>query len=274
MLVCLLPVSKNKAYMGLTTRDEGYIIEGVLLTPAGDLRNVFNFGGPTASLDTLDATEHVDCLNEWAIRQGATSKYCTLIPSLANHQVRLLNSAGITPELKKQSVIVDLNDRKIRGTTRRLAIKAKESGVIVKAYPPEFIGKFYDMYIHTMDRKVAKDHWYFSAEWFRAFNRFVKPLILLAEYGGEIQSGCLIAHSHQYKIPYYMFQGSYNKFPTLGINHMLILAACEHIKTLGYNYLYLGGGLTDKEDDSLLIFKKGFSKQELPVYTFSKSYLQ
>jgi hypothetical protein len=44
------------------------------------------------------------------------------------------------------------------------------------------------------------------------------------------------------------------------------------MKSIGYKYLFLGGGVSDKEDDPLLIFKSGFSKQRLPVYTFKREY--
>jgi len=263
---------KYKAFLGLTSNENGYLIEPVLLTPEGNLKHSFNFGGLMGSSDLLNATEHVDSLNEWAIKNGAISKYCTLIPSLAEKQVKLLNSAGIFPEFKKNSVIIDLNDQKIRGTTRRLAGKALSDGVLIRDCEAGDLKHFIEMYEKTMDRLEAKDHWKFTPKWFEVFFRFVRPALLMAEYGGKCQAGCIIVYSQQYPVAYYYLAASEQDHHP-GAAHMLIMAACEFLKSQGIRYFYLGGGTTDKEDDGLLTFKSGFSKDRLPVYVHSKSYL-
>src|SRR6202030_159125 len=136
---------RYKAYLGLTTRPEGYIVEPLLTTPEGDLKHATNFGGPTASLDSTSSLEHTESLLEWAENRGFKSQYVTLVPSLAKNQLKLLASSGIEPEYRKQSVIVDLNDQKIRGTTRRLANKAQTAGVSVKNYSLDNLRHFIDM---------------------------------------------------------------------------------------------------------------------------------
>lgn len=268
MLAPFVAANKWQAYLALTATDEGYIVQPVLLTPEGDLRHAYNFGGPMASLDMLSSKEHVDSLAEWALRRNITSQYCTLVPSLVKEQLKLLSSSGIEPEFRKQSVVVDLNDQKIRGTTRRMANKAQGAGVTVKAYSLEHIKTFIDIYNFTMDRVKAKDHWRFSPKWFELFARFVNPCLLMATHQGAIEAACLIAYSHQYPVAYYHFAGSYNQFKSIGINHLLMLRACEFVKVAGIRYLYLGGGITDKEEDSLFIFKSGFSQLRLPVYSY------
>ena len=41
--------NKYKAYLALTTNADGYIVEPLLSTPEGELRNPYNFGGPMGS---------------------------------------------------------------------------------------------------------------------------------------------------------------------------------------------------------------------------------
>ena len=49
----------------------------------------------------------------------------------------------------------------------------------------------------------------------------------------------------------------------------MVLAAAEMMKAQGAKYLYLGGGVTDKSDDGLFVFKSGFSKMRLPVWFYA-----
>ena len=274
MLAPYVAAYKWKAHLAVSETDDGYIVQPILVTSDNLIRHSYNFGGPMGSSDTLSSKEHSDGLSEWCIKNNITSEYCTLNPFLIKDQLRLISSSPIDPQYRKQSVIVDLNDQKVRGTTRRLASKAQGVGVTVKSYDPiTHLEIFYEMYKTTMERVKAKDHWNFSFNWFQAFNRFLKPQLLLAEFEGKFESGCLVVYSQQYPVAYYHFAGSFGKFPTLGINHMLVLAACDFIKSIGIRYLYLGGGITDKDEDSLFVFKAGFSKDRMPVYTYSRSYV-
>src|SRR6266436_2474116 len=272
MLAPYVAANKYQAHLALTTNEDGYVIEPILATPEGELRNPYNFGGPMGSVDLINSKEHSESVKNWAMKSGFKSKYTTLVPFLAKEQLRLLSSSGITPELRKDSVIVDLNNQKVRGTSRRLANKAQAADVTIKNYSLDNINQFIDMYNFTMDRVEAKGHWRFSPKWFEVFARFVNPCLMMAEFNGKIESGCLIAYSHQYPVAYYHFAGSYNRLNTMGINHMLVLAACEFIKKVGIRYLYLGGGITDKSEDPLLIFKRGFSRDLEPVYTYKDQY--
>jgi lipid II:glycine glycyltransferase (peptidoglycan interpeptide bridge formation enzyme) len=94
----------------------------------------------------------------------------------------------------------------------------------------------------------------------------------LAEFDGKPEAACLIAYSQQYPVAYYHFAGSYNAQPSLGISHLMVLAACEYVKAMGLRYLYLGGGRTNEDDDKLLLFKSGFSQERLPVFTYEVKY--
>jgi len=221
----------------------------------------------------LNSKEHVECLNEWATTRGITTQHCTFNPFLIKDQLRLISSSNIEPQYRKQSVIVDLIDQKVRGTTRRLANKAQGAGVTVKAYSWEtHLEVFHEMYLATMERTNAKEHWKLPFKWFRAFSRLLNPHLLVAEHNGRPESACLIVYSHQYPVAYYHFAASYNRLNTMGINHMMVLAACEFIKSTGIRHLYLGGGVTDHPDDSLLVFKSGFSQHKVPVYSYEIKY--
>ena len=271
MLAPYVVAYKWKAYLALTESEDGYIIQPILLTTSGEMKNAYNFGGPIASNEDVEVEvikEHSDSLKEWAKKHQVNSEYCTLIPNLAREQIKALD---FTADFKKLAVVVDLTDMKVRGTTRRLANRAQGMGVEVRSYSSDFLSYFIQIYNETMERVNAKDHWRFTSPWFQAFDRFVKPCIMLAKYDGQFIAGCLIAYSQQYPVAYYHFAGCKDLFLGKGINQQMVLAACEFIKLQGIQKLFLGGGITDKQDDGLLVFKSGFSPLKQPVYTYERS---
>lgn len=266
-----------KAYgweLGLAvTGDENtlkdFIIQPVLVTKDGQLRHGYNFGGPISDGPSNLGNAHRDQLWEWAARRGVTNEYCTLnpFPEIHINQLQLINA--YTPcVFKKFSVAIDLSNIKLRGTTRRLATQAKNAGVSINSYHIyTHLHYFLKLYEQTMDRKQAADHWKLGASWFEHFSRFIYPHLLLATHEGKVVAACLVAYKGIYQTAYYHFAASAADCPP-GTNHMMVLAAAEMVKSLGAKYLYLGGGLTDKPDDGLFMFKAGFSKMRLPVYGY------
>jgi hypothetical protein len=264
-----------RAGLALTVGQGEYIIQPVLLTEDGQLRHAYNFGGPASPTDLINPTDHFQYLDDWAKRHGATNHYCTLNPFLIKSQLRMMPEA----EYVKETVVMDLNNRKVRGTTHRLANKAQGLGYKVGSHEPMVNGAmtdafkmFFKIYEETMERKNAADHWKFSLAWFQAFVKYVKPHLLLATKGGNVEAGCMMVHNPNYQVAYYHFAGSLNKNNNLGINHMMVLGAAECAKLNGARYLHLGGGLTNSVDDGLFKFKSGFSKLRMPIYRYQKSY--
>lgn len=270
---------RNICGLALTVDDKNngeWVVQPLLINSQQELRHAYNFGGPVGSQPCLTSAdcmkEHMEGVDNWCHKYGVKSQYATLIPWLVSEQLRLMAPTQVEPQYIKESVYVDVHNIDVRKTSRHAANKAQGAGVEVVSYPliPPNIEMFFAMYNFTMDRVGAKDHFRFSFEWFQGFAKYVKPELLVTIFEGKVQSACLIAYSQQYPVAYYHFAASYNRIPTLGINHMLVLAACEFVKSKNMKYLYLGGGTTPDTHDNLLIFKSGFSKLRFPVYQYQR----
>lgn len=278
MLAPYFSAFKWRCGLAVTESEDGrYIIQPLLVTDKNELRHAYNFGGPISNTNSPPVNlinEHVEGVRNWARMQGVTGEFTTLISALAQDQLRLLAPSNVDANFIKDSVYVDVVAFKPRPTTRRMAIKAQDALVTVKSHPttPENMQIFFDMYSHTMNRVQAKDHWRFTYQWFLAFAKYVRPELLIASFEGKPQSAALVVYHEQYPMPYYHFAASFSKFPSLGINHLLVMAACEFIKNKGQRHLYLGGGTTKDERDSLMMFKSGFSKLRMPVYAYEVQY--
>ena len=255
---------------GLAVSDvrDGYIIQPLLINNEGQLRHAYNFGGAVGAMDLVGAGDHFHALNDWARKSGVTNQFCTLNPFLIKHQLQLLAQTKVVPQYIKESVYIDLNNIKPRRRGTRYANKAQGAGVKVHAYPcnHENISDFYKMYTHIMDRTDAKEHWKFSLDFFLNFAKYVHPALMVATHQGVPEAASLVVYDQKYPVAYYHFTGSYNTYPELGINHMLLMASAELVRQQGARHLYLGGGVTP--DDGVFTFKAGFSDLRLPVYQY------
>lgn len=280
MLAPYINAYKYRAGLALTADANNYIIQPLLINDKHELRHAYNFGGPIGHspfiTDKSTICEHIHGVDEWCRKYDVQSQHATLLPYVVQEQMRILAPVGhtIEPKYVKESVYIDVNNIELRKTTRQTVNKAQGAGVVVKSYPTsmENMEMFFDMYNKTMDRVEAKDHFRFSYQWFLAFAKYVKPELLVATFEGRPEVACLIAYSQQYPLAYYHFAASYNRVPTVGASHMLVLASCEFVKSRQMQYLYLGGGITPDTHDNLLIFKSGFSKLRLPVYQYQRNY--
>jgi Acetyltransferase (GNAT) domain len=259
-----------KVGLAITQYEKHFVLEPVVVDN-GQRRHAYNYGGPVSNSESSVAMlSHWLLMDKWDRANGVEKVYTTFNPHLIEHQKALLGTHRLNQV--KDTVWIDLNRVDIRGTTRRLAIKAQEAGVTVNATGDDGVEVFHKMYTETMQRQEAAVKWFFPLKFFKAYYRLVRPALLLTFYEGQPQSGCLVARGGN-GIAYYHFAGSFNKHPQLGINHMMVLAAAEYAhKNLGATALHLGGGVTPNTNDGLFIFKSGFSSERAPVYTLESSY--
>lgn len=263
------------AKAALTVEGEDFIIQPFLLTHDGQMRHAYNFGGPIgAHKENAGAfAQHRASLWKWGVEHSVTSCFITLNPFLYTHQCMFLNEHGNLVQHAKEVVFIDLNNMKLRGTTRRLANKAQGLGAQVMTVSPtkENVQVFNEIYTNTMDRAKAKEYWYTPPKFFQELLLLAGGKLMLVTYKGEVEAGCIIIPSYANRICYYHYAGSYNRYPQDGISHMMVLAAAEFAKSLGCDKLHLGGGVTADPNDGLLTFKAGFSDLRAPVYTYQRS---
>lgn len=258
-----------KAGLAVTSEQDQFIIQPLLVNDKGELRHAYNFGGPVGTDDAQPLKyKHFNYVKLWAEQNGAERSYATLNPFLAAYQ-DLLVPVGVTRV--KDVVYMDLKSPSVRGTTRRLANKAQGAGVVVNDVP-RTVGNaqlFYNFYTLTMTRAQAAKHWFLPAGFFHSLLALVPTsALLVATLEGKPQAACIVIGSPN-GIAYYHFAGSLNQHPKLGISHAMVLAAAEFAaNVLDCDKLHLGGGVKPHLDDGLLTFKAGFSDLRAPVFTY------
>jgi Acetyltransferase (GNAT) domain len=171
----------------------------------------------------------------------------------------------------KDVVLIDLTKEFEFSKGHSAAIKkAEQSGVKVTTVEPtkKNVASFCQAYYATLDRQNAAEGWWLVDDHFERMaglmgNRFA---LFFAEVNGKVESACIVLHGFQFA--YYHFAGSFLNYPKLGVNHFMVSKVAQWAKDAGYAWLHLGGGVTSDIEDRLRIFKCGFSKVRLPVFTF------
>lgn len=237
-----------------------------LVTQDDRLVSVHNFGGPLYT-STGARDELVRELGRWVHQQGYLSEAQVNLVPFRQDSFRFL---GPRATFIREAVWVDLSCISLRGTTRRCAQNAEESGVRISVHPThgDALKKFQHIYWSTMARTGAEDHWLYPPSFFPSVLRELgeRATLLLADHGDwqHPEAGAILVHG--YGTCYYHWAGSLNRFPRLGVSHLLVREAMAWARDAGFQRFYLGGGL--RPGDGLEVFKRGFSSLREPVYRY------
>ena len=125
----------------------------------------------------------------------------------------------------------------------------------------QYINEFIAIYEETMNRVKAKESYYFNSDYFEDLAKLGEKIHLcLIELDNEIASACLffeccgIVQAH--------LGGTKNKFLNFSPFNLMLDYVRYWAKERGNQFLHLGGGIGGSTEDSLYIFKSGFSRQK------------
>lgn len=158
-------------------------------------------------------------------------------------------------------------------STRKLIRRLLKEGVeyqIIEDPNKDDIEDFFKIYYSTMDRNEASDFYYFTKDYFyKCLELFGKDIIIINVLIDNITvasafyiRGDGIIHAH--------LSGTLQEYikysPAYIIKYATILWGKDH----GYRLVHYGGGTTNSPDDSLLKFKKKFTKDTLFDFSIGK----
>ncbi len=249
------------------------IIRPIKGTDYFDITSVYGYSGPVSKNISynFNNTQFITEFKEYLFNKKIVSVFSRLNPFI-NYQKDILKNLGDCEDLSSV-VFIDLtNDIEVQrqGYQRRIKShinKSRRLCTIKKAQTQEEIEAFIDIYYENMNRVDAEDSYYFDKDYFFKFlkcNDFETDLLLAIDNEtNQYISGVMFVKTNQ--IVQYHLSGTKTDF----LNIMPVKMLIDEMRLLAtnksYKYLNLGGGLGSKED-SLLRFKKSFSKE---LETFS-----
>lgn len=243
------------------------LIRKIQNTPFFDATSVYGYAGPISKNITENFDNHLfkKELFNFFIEKNIISVFSRLNPFIA-HQNRILNTIGEV-KIKGDVVMIDLSeelDIQRQHYQKRIKShinKARRICSIKKAESKADITAFIDLYYENMERVDAKKSYFFSEDYFYKFTHIddceIEILLATLNETHEIVSGAMFVKTKD--IIQYHLSGTKTEYLDTAALKLLI----DEMRILGtnenYKVLNLGGGLSSN-DDSLLRFKKSFSK--------------
>jgi hypothetical protein len=238
-----------------------------------DIQSPYPYGGPISSTNDKEFINKANNIFEaWAKKKNIIVEIYKFNPLL--NQENWYNGFVIK---NRKTVSIDLKKNLLEGYEKRRFydiknIEKKNILKITKLSSRSSNDLFLKIYKENM-KKIAADKFYFFSDQYIS-NILSLNIINLwyATVNNNIVSAALILNSKKSKtIEYFLGARDFN-FDKYKSTSFLIHKISMYYKKCGYKKFYLGGGRTQKEDDSLLFFKKGFSDTALDFLIGYKIY--
>ena len=256
--IALYPFLKNSINeLGYKLADQYYDIQGS-----------YGYNGVIYSHNDEQFISNFD--NEFSIyckENNIVAEFTRFHPILKNHQ---FSKSRLNIIKDRETVFLDLtNDldaiwkKEYASKNRNMIRKAYNIGYsveIIKNITVESIKKFIDIYHENMKNVNADKYYFFNEDYFINTFEDLKKHIYLFNVKNDIgttMSSAIFFH-YQNFFHYHLAGRSFNADNST--NNLLIHEAIRFAKKLGAKIIHLGGGRSSANDDSLLKFKKSFSK--------------
>ena len=226
-----------------------------------DIQGAYGYNGLIASSDDktfIDAFwEEFDA---WSQENDIVAEFTRFHPLLNNQKIA-------SPKMKtfysRHTVALDLTDddiwmHQISSKNRNMIRKAEKEGVsIVESDDYETFRKLYD---GTMTDLHAEDFYFFPPKYYEEYKQSFKDksMLCLAMLNGEVIAGSMFMFSDDYA--HYHLSARDREYSRYAANNLILWYGIQKARERGCKWFHFGGGTTGEDDDSLLKFKKEFSK--------------
>jgi|KBSSwiStaDraftv2_1062776.scaffolds.fasta_scaffold01194_19 hypothetical protein len=245
----------------------------ILRTIAGtnlkDCTSAYGYCGPLSNCEFRDLPKEMfvqfRCeLQQFFRRENIITVFSRLHPIIMADEV--FTGFGIIRRVNK-TVAIDLTlpvaeqKRRYRKSNKSEInqMRKEKKFVIKEATSEDEIRDFVNIYHDTMKRVNASRGYFFEYDYIYNLlnNSCFKSKLLLAMTEGRAVAGAVFTIAG--RIMQYHLAGTADEYIREGPMKLIIDEARMIGNAIGLEYLHLGGSVGDKDDDSLFLFKSGFS---------------
>jgi hypothetical protein len=248
-----------------------------------DIASPYGYGGPVSSGGSPDEeVELFEAFNarfvEYCRRERLASEFTSVHPFLDAPPI-LMKSGAVKLTRQKEVVYVDLPGsealrwKATRKGHRSSITKARRNGVRIEKVSPapgnvELLNR---LYYETMERNRAAARWIFPHDYFGNCIECLGDarVSLFFAYAGQALASASIV-MHDFETVYYHFSGSDERYYDLCPNNLMVFEIATWAEAAGYRRFHLGGGVSSSPDDSLYVFKSGFSDKSATLYAYHR----
>jgi len=226
-----------------------------------DIQGAYGYNGIiTSSEDDDFIAAFWEVFDAYCQENDIVAEFTRFHPLLNNQR---LASPKMKTFFSRHTVALDLTDddiwmHQISSKNRNMIRKAEKEGVtIVESDDYETFRRLYD---GTMTDLHAEDFYFFPKSYYDEYKQTFKgeSMLCLAMLDGKAIAGSMFMFSDDYA--HYHLSARDREYSRYAANNLILWYAIQKAKERGCRWFHFGGGTTGDESDSLLKFKKEFSK--------------
>lgn len=226
----------------------------------------YGYGGPLANVnDAAFLAQAWAAYGDWCRAQGVLAEFCRFHPEARNESF-----FGGEVADNRMTVSVDLALPRVEAQFSTLAARKLKRAERLGASPRfgrgpadwQQFGAFYRAAMTAMD---AAPWYHFADAYFSALAALPQAWLCICELEGAWASAGVYLFGE--RVVEYHLGASSVAGHEAGTAYLLQSAAARRGREAGAQSLYLGGGTTPAADNTLLFYKKGFSRRLLPFRT-------
>lgn len=226
-----------------------------------DIQGAYGYNGLISSTDNPKfISDFWNVFDAYCQENDIIAEFMRFHPLLNNY---LLASPKMKIFFSRHTVGLDLSDddiwmHQISSKNRNMIRKAEKEGVqIVESDDYETFKILYD---GTMSDLHAEDFYFFPPRYYEEYKQaFIgKSKLCFATLEGKVIAGSMFMYSDDYA--HYHLSARNREYSRYAANNLILWYGIQKAKERGCKWFHFGGGTTGAENDSLLKFKKDFSK--------------
>lgn len=226
-----------------------------------DIQGAYGYNGIIASNQSAEfISSFWEAFTCWCQENYVVAEFTRFHPLLNNQR---LASPQMKTFYSRHTVALDLSDddiwmHQISSKNRNMIRKAEKEGMtIVESEDYETFRRLYD---GTMSDLHAESFYFFPQSYYEEFKQTFKgkSLLCLAMLNGKVIAGSIFMFSDDYA--HYHLSARNREYSRYAANNLILWYGIQKAKERGCKWFHFGGGTTGDDEDSLLKFKKDFSK--------------
>ena len=236
-----------------------------------DLMSPYNYGETLYSYNGADFINYVNNeLTKWCRTNNVLLKFNRHHPLILNNSHKMNNKT-----YNRKVILINLNENfynNLQSRVRSTIKKILQNNYKISIKNTFNVDEVMNIYYDNMKLLKANNFYFFNKDYFNSLSIFQNSKIFSYYENNKLLAFIIILYSKSAKVAEYHLGSASLEGKKKNIMKLLIFEAVTFFKENNYNILYLGGGRTVSDNDSLLQFKKLFSKDSLDFFVSSEIY--
>lgn len=234
-----------------------------------DIQGAYGYNGLIASTDNAEfIAEFWKEFDAWCQENDIVAEFMRFHPLLNNLR---LASQKMKTIFSRHTVALDLSlsldeiwTQQFSSKNRNMIRKAEKEGVtIIESDDYETFRKLYD---DTMTNLNAENYYFFPQSYYDEYKASFKDnsILYFAMFDDKVIAGSMFMFSEDYA--HYHLSARDREYSKYAANNLILWHGIQKAKERGCKWFHFGGGTTGEDNDSLLLFKQNFSKNNFEFW--------